>query len=570
MSTSTSLRLLLEDFLGLMREEGELDVFLSLLLSAMGHEIVYRPKKGVKEYGVDIASIGPDEEDGRRKLFLWVIKQGAIGRTEWNGTQQSISYSLDELVMVYVESHVNPQHAKLPIKAVVLTNGDFHRTLNHAIATTFKKLSRLHSIEFETANGSKLASWSENYLLDEYLLPKDIRVLLRRMLANIGMPELSLRSGRKLVLQLVELAAQEGGTAQAKKKRQLVALRGVRTALSLARIYGLSEDNLTAAYKLAEFSVISSWARLHSMLLTAPHISDELNALRKQWTDIAFDYHQRMFPYYRTQDAFASAFPDSLLVAERAFEELGLLALQANHWGSLGAQFGEPMCVEYTGWYVDQVKALLDTHDCTSFPPYDRHATVIHATLCALMTAQERAIAELWLKTLVHRSAHAARNIQHWPLSCGFEDALAIRNGEQNGVEEATNVTTVIPVLLTWAAALEREDLYALLMEKVVPAIPTWCTLSMWSSDVGFDSVLGDEAALSEHGVSEGLLFVPPTGEQFNLRMCVALNDIEPIEQSTWYARREPFIPMLAALHWGLQLPRTMMVRQAVALSTKP
>ncbi|MES2106963.1 MAG: hypothetical protein V4634_23305 [Pseudomonadota bacterium] len=36
-----SLTLLLEDFLGLMREEGELDKFLPLLLSGMGHHIVW-------------------------------------------------------------------------------------------------------------------------------------------------------------------------------------------------------------------------------------------------------------------------------------------------------------------------------------------------------------------------------------------------------------------------------------------------------------------------------------------------------------------------------------------------
>ena len=56
-----AIRLMLEDYLGLMKEEGELDVFLPLLLGAMGHEIIYRPQKGVRQYGVDLTSVGPDD-----------------------------------------------------------------------------------------------------------------------------------------------------------------------------------------------------------------------------------------------------------------------------------------------------------------------------------------------------------------------------------------------------------------------------------------------------------------------------------------------------------------------------
>ena len=107
-----SLRLLLEDFLGLMREEGELDVYLPLLMSAMGHEVVYRAQKGPRQYGVDICSVGRDE-DGVRKLFLWLVKCGDIGRQDWNSGPQSVRQSIDDVGDVYLHSHVAPQHAGL-------------------------------------------------------------------------------------------------------------------------------------------------------------------------------------------------------------------------------------------------------------------------------------------------------------------------------------------------------------------------------------------------------------------------------------------------------------------------
>lgn len=137
-----SLRLLLEDFLGLMREEGELDVFLPLLLSAMGHELVYRAQKGPRQYGVDISSVGKDE-DGKKKLFLWLVKRGNIGRRDWDSGEQSIRQSMEDVGDTYLTSHIAPQHSKLPRKLVVLTNGDFNAALNLTMSSYLKAWSKV-------------------------------------------------------------------------------------------------------------------------------------------------------------------------------------------------------------------------------------------------------------------------------------------------------------------------------------------------------------------------------------------------------------------------------------------
>lgn len=570
MSNSTSLRLLLEDFLGLMREEGELDVFLSLLMSSMGHEVIYRAKKGGRQYGVDISSVGVDEKDGKKKLFLWVVKRGDIGRSDWNGGhQQAILPSLQDLAYVYLRSHVTPQHAKLPKKVVVLTNGDFQPVLNETIAQTFKEFAERHGIEMETANGSRVASWAEQNLLDEHLLPQEFRTLLRRMLANIATPELSLRSGRELILKLSHRAAQKGGSEGAQRKRQLVALRGIRTALSLAQIYGVSENSTTTAYRLAEFSLLTTWALLHLDLESSKHLRDEVEALRIQWVRIAFVYHSRLERYYNTEEAFASSLDDSLLVAERTFEELALLALQGYFWGYNGVRSEHPAPIKNAIDYVELVETLLKTHGGSASPPYDHHSTAVHMVFLALLTANRRESAQEWLTNLMHRLAFAARNVKFWPLSCDFEDALAIRSGSGNeavSVEEATKVSTLVPVLLTWAAALGREDLYKFMMDNVVPAIPNGCTVCMWSSDTGYEAAMGNGADLSAHGVSEGISYFPSTGKEFLERMRAPLNGLEPIEKSTWYARGDAFLPLLAATHWKLQIPRMVLVSQAVSL----
>lgn len=64
--------------LGPMREEGELDIFLPLFLSGMGHEIVSRAHRGVRQHGVDIAPTGLSE-NGRKTLYLWLMTSSGCG-----------------------------------------------------------------------------------------------------------------------------------------------------------------------------------------------------------------------------------------------------------------------------------------------------------------------------------------------------------------------------------------------------------------------------------------------------------------------------------------------------------
>lgn len=49
--------------------------------------------------------------------------------------------------------------------------------------------------------------------------------------------------------------------------------------------------------------------------------------------------------------------------------------------------------------------------------------------------------------------------------------------------------------------------------------------------------------------------------------MSVGLAGIDNIEKSVWYQVSAPYIPLLAALHWQSQVPREMLVKQAMAFA---
>lgn len=559
-----SLRLLLEDFLGLMREEGELDVYLPLLLSAMGHELVYRAQKGTRQYGVDISSVGKDE-DGKKKLFLWLVKCGDISRTDWDSGAQSIRQSINDVGDTYLATHVAPQHAHLPRKLIVLTNGDFNAALNLTITSFLKRWSTEQDIEAETVNGSTLAAWTERYLLDEHVLPPGNRALLRRMLANVGSPELSISVGQSLFEDLVRIAKEPAKSAGARKKRQLTALRGIRTALSVLQVWAQNERNQLAPYRLAEFAVLCVWAGLHDEMQQGDRdVAREFAELLIQMANIAESYHEQLQPYYVTQDAFAHALPDSLLVTAAVFNELGRLGLQGSIWAFHAVEGKNPLAEGLAGVYVNRVVALLKSHACTQSPAYDHQAADIHAALLLLLIGNRREEAKQWVGNLVLRLAHVAKTRKYWPMSAPFEEALLVRHGYEEMSDEFVSTSTLVPMLLMWASVLKMKDVFSFIRDNILPAVRK-TTLNFWSPDAGFDELVANPAGLQQHGVGEGVLNVSEDPAEFLSTMVTPLAGVESIEQATWYRLRAAYIPLLAALHWRLQVPREMLVKHAMA-----
>ncbi len=65
------MRLVIREYLGMLRESGEFDALLPDLLLAMNVVPLSKAQIGVRQAGVDIASVGNDEA-GQRTLWLFV------------------------------------------------------------------------------------------------------------------------------------------------------------------------------------------------------------------------------------------------------------------------------------------------------------------------------------------------------------------------------------------------------------------------------------------------------------------------------------------------------------------
>ena len=558
-----ALQLLVADYLSLMKESGELDAFMPLLISGMGHQVLHTAQRGVREQGVDMASVGK-ADDGRKTLFMWVLKCGNVGRNEWNVGPQSVRHSLEDLVDVYMRANIPPEHKKLPRKAMVVTNGEFSSNVLPNMTGYFESLKERHGIEVIAVNGSLLAAWTVDHLFDEHILPAERRMLFRRVLANVSQPDLCISIGRQIIDALVADLPVTEGSKGSRKKRRLLALRGVRSVLSALTLRGAAEDNVLAPYRLAEYAVLAVWSKLHGELAgaTASDSAKEFGMLLGETMSVAMRYHERLDEFYRTQDAFAYVLPDHLFVSKRIFEEAGRLGLQGCFWAWHSKSSREDVGMHWV--YARRLIWLLETHSGLQLPAFDHQATDIHHALLLLAITGHMGEAKGWVSSLCQRLGVARSKRELWPTVQTLEQQLQVRFDFEEPTDDGMSCSTLIPILLLWTALLGIDEGYKFLREKLIPET-RWSTPNLWSPDAGHDSLLASPRGLASHGVGETLAYVPEEPSEYLSRMAKALPGVEPIASADWYTANFPVIPMLAALHWELQLPREMLVQQAMA-----
>ncbi|HZF07924.1 MAG TPA: hypothetical protein VFE33_03950 [Thermoanaerobaculia bacterium] len=181
------MRLVLREYLSMLKESGELDALLPDLLVSMGLDPQNRPQRGPRQFGVDLPAVGVDPEDGQRKLFLFLVKQGDITRSNWDTGAQAVRPSLNEVFDTYLSTQVLPEHQDLTKKIVLATNGE----MKQSVTPNWVGYAREHAgrhpehgeIQFGLWDADSLAILLEKYLLDEYLFPESAQKQIRKTIA---------------------------------------------------------------------------------------------------------------------------------------------------------------------------------------------------------------------------------------------------------------------------------------------------------------------------------------------------------------------------------------------------
>ena len=252
------MRLVIREYLGMLRESGEFDVLLPDLLLAMNIVPLSTAQVEVRQSGVDIAAVGNDET-GQRTLWLFVLKRGDLGRRDWDGNKpQDVRPSLEEVKDVYLRNNVAPEHAELPVKIVVATTGDFKQDFEQN-RVGYADANTQPGRTYEFWNGDHVAALLEQHLLNEYALPATARSQLRRALALVGEPDYDLEHFFLLLKSLLVWGLDEA-TGEAKSERECIrALATTSLALGILCRWSTQEGNLRSAIIACERTLLWTW-----------------------------------------------------------------------------------------------------------------------------------------------------------------------------------------------------------------------------------------------------------------------------------------------------------------------
>jgi hypothetical protein len=478
------MKLLLADYVGSLKERGELDAILPDLLSELGFHVISRPGIGVTQRGVDIAAVGKDE-DGDRKLFLFSVKAGDLTRAEWDTGVQALRPSLNEILDDYIPNRVPPQYKKLKVVICLVVGGIVQQAVR-PLVTSFTKRRR-RNVSFQEWNGDRIAELLLAGPLREKLLPKPLQSSFQKAVAMVDQPDVSYEHFGRLLFAL---------RAQVSKDRDHVRVaRQIYICLWVLFIWAREIDNLDAPYRASELALLHVWELVKPFIgkkgAHAAAVASVLNQLVLLHVTIAGLFLERkILPYVARQHALSlavnSAEPTDVNL--RMFDTLGRLAL-TGHWMIwLGRFGGRDLNVQQIAGLRKHVTSgfkMIVNNPSLYLPLMDEQAIELMLFLgLAAQMGHTDADIKNWLAEMVRRLRMTVKSNGRYPTALrDYTDLVAHPKADTDEYQrEVTPGSVLVPLLLAWVTALnDKESITAIEELKAGPL--SHCTLQLWLPD---------------------------------------------------------------------------------------
>jgi len=246
------MKLVIRQYLASLKERGELDALLPDLLSQMGLEVFLKPGVGSRQYGVDVGAYGKLSKDAENKVYLFSVKSGDLDRRDWDGgNPQDLRPSINEIIDVFIPSRIPAEYKDQLIEVCLCFGGEIKEEVRANVSLFIEKQTT-DKLSFSEWNGDRLAALIEQNMLREELLPENCRGLLRKSLAMIDEPDISIKHFSQLVIRLTK-------TDDLNPKQILTGIRQLYLCLWILYSWCREEDNLESAFLSAEFTLLNAW-----------------------------------------------------------------------------------------------------------------------------------------------------------------------------------------------------------------------------------------------------------------------------------------------------------------------
>jgi hypothetical protein len=478
------MKLLLADYVGSLKERGELDAILPDLLSELGYHVISRPAIGAVQRGVDIAAAG--REDGERKLFLFSVKAGDLTRAEWDTGVQALRPSLNEILDDYVPNRIPPNYKKLKIVICIVVGGIIQQTVQ-PLVTAFINRETTERVSFQEWNGDRIAELLLAGPLREKLLPKPLQSSFQKAVAMVDEPDVSYDHFARLLFALRALVSKD-------KDRVLVS-RQIYICLWVLFVWARDIDNLDAPYRASELALLHVWELVKPFIgkkgARAAAVSSVLRHLVILHVTIgALFLERKILPFVGRQHALSLAVSsgEPTDVNLKMFETPGRLALMG-HWVIWLGQFGGRELTEeqITGMrnHVNSGFQMIVNNPCLYLPLTDEQAIEL-ALFLGLAAQMGHADGDIksWLAEMAIRLSMTVNSHGRYPTALrDYTDLIAHPKAQTDEYrQEVTPGSVLIPLLLAWVTALnDKEGINSLLALKAGPL--AHCTLQLWLPD---------------------------------------------------------------------------------------
>ncbi|MBI1405993.1 MAG: chemotaxis protein [Caulobacter sp.] len=489
------MKLMLRDYLGSLRERGELDAILPDLLSERGFNVYSRPGRGTTQHGVDIAAVGKDA-DGEQKVYLLSVKQGDLTRQDWDtASPQALRPSLNEILDVYIPTRIPPKHRHLRIVICICLGGDVHESVRSALSH-FTAAATTDQISFEEWNGDHIAEMLDSSLLREELLPKELRSNFQKAVAMLDEPSVSVGHFDRLLRKIVE------GTGNRLKDR-LTSLRQIYVCVWVMFVWARDAENLEAAYRASETAILASWQiakpndqTRNSTTLRALSIFDQIVILH---STVSADYlNKAVLPFSQELHALSvSVNSQSRVDINLAlFEILGRLGM-AGTWLSWHAR-NAPSDADRANLAAVLVELgndgirIINNNPTLFLPSCDTQTTSLMIFLLFYLTTNPNVKeAHNWISQMALRLDLTLRTHGFYPMTTLDYRELIEHPRERTDAyrKEVFSGSTLIPILAIWlrqwqsAQALEA-------LQLLVDEVISECTLQTWVPDADSEELL--------------------------------------------------------------------------------
>ncbi len=564
------LALVISEYLRTLKERNELDRLLPDLLIEMGYVPVARPQTGNRQFGVDIAARGTNPDTGQAELLLLVIKQKDIGRTEWDGGDQAIRPSLNEIFDVYLKSHVEAEDVGKPVRIAVVTNGELKQTIQAGWSGYINDQKDRALIEFWGLD--KLSTLIESHLLDEHIFQDDDRRELRRALALAGDVEYDQRDLHRMMLRTLRLTPEGMPDGSLLSKRDLLkALRVVNFAAHAFASWALRDGDGRQGLRAMERVLLWSWHRVRAFDAWESD-KDMIQALGSIWQGyltVGRYYFEKLQAHCYVEDGLLGYASDSAELSLVAFEQIGMLAsIGLTHVLSVVEDEDRVLQLKNADTVAAALASLISSNGICNSPCFDRHSQDIVLGMLLLVLTGRVDIAERWLQTLIRNIDYAFKAKRYVPIDSDSIDDLADIGGWHSGqtADKLMKTSWMIAVLAGWCTVLGLGDSYRVLRQGLVQDYPETCA-QLWHPDKQIHEHLYFHAAHFSSGASEAPIRLPEDLSQWLTHMRVIVESEQGKEclQTMGCKVGLPGIDLIACRHFGTPVAPSFWYRLVIS-----